>query len=97
MSTQTSNRTAETKPMFAEDIITHAGARMVLAAGRLIMGWTFLWAFIDKLFGMGFSTQPEAAWIRGGTPAQGYISRIEEPLRASSSRCSSIPSETGCS
>lgn len=80
MSRQTSNRAPGTKPMFAEDIVTRAGARAALAAGRLLIGWIFLWAFIDKLFGLGFSTQPEAAWIRGGTPAQGYIGGIEEPL-----------------
>jgi len=66
--------------MYAEEIVTRPGARAALAAGRIIMGWTFLWAFIDKLFGLGFSTSAEGAWIRGGTPAQGYIGGIEGPF-----------------
>lgn len=66
--------------MYAEEIVTRASARAVLAAARLLIGWIFLWAFIDKLLGLGFSTPADGAWIRGGTPAQGYIGGIEEPL-----------------
>lgn len=83
MATQTTMRRgtgASTSPTFAEDIVTRRGARRALAAARLIMGWIFLWAFFDKLFGLGFSTPAERAWIRGGAPAQGYIGGIEEPL-----------------
>lgn len=79
--TQTSElQTSRTKPMYAEEIVTRPVARAALAGGRLIVGWVFLWAFIDKFFGLGFSTPAERAWIRGGTPAQGYIAGIEEPL-----------------
>ena len=31
-------------------------ARVVLAALRVVLGFYFLWAFIDKLFGFGFHT-----------------------------------------
>lgn len=81
MSTQLNERRAPAnKPMYAEEIVTRASARAVLAAARLLIGWIFLWAFIDKLLGLGFSTPADGAWIRGGTPAQGYIGGIEEPL-----------------
>ena len=40
---------------------------------RLAMGWTFLWAFVDKLFGLGFATEKEAAWINGGSPTEGFL------------------------
>lgn len=40
---------------------------------RLLMGWTFLWAFIDKLLGLGFATAPESAWVAGGSPTFGYL------------------------
>jgi thiosulfate dehydrogenase (quinone) large subunit len=49
-------------------------ARYLLAAARIALGWTFLWAFIDKLLGLGLSTQPENAWIRGGSPTFGFLS-----------------------
>lgn len=48
-------------------------ARRVLAALRLAMGFIFLWAFVDKTFGLGFSTPVERAWINGGTPSQGFL------------------------
>lgn len=37
------------------------------------MSLIFLWAFIDKVFGLGFSTAPEAAWIVGVSPTTGYL------------------------
>ncbi len=40
---------------------------------RISMSLIFLWAFFDKVFGLGFSTVPEAAWIRGGSPTTGYL------------------------
>lgn len=40
---------------------------------RIIMGLIFLWAFVDKTFGLGFATKPEAAWIDGGSPTYGYL------------------------
>nr|KEP24166.1 hypothetical protein DA06_22365 [Georgenia sp. SUBG003] len=63
-----------------EDIITRSAVRKTLAVGRIIIGWTFLWAFIDKLFGLGYMTPAERAWINGGTPAQGFINGIESPF-----------------
>jgi thiosulfate dehydrogenase [quinone] large subunit len=40
---------------------------------RIFLGWTFLWAFIDKLFGYGFATKPGSGWIDGGSPTYGYL------------------------
>jgi thiosulfate dehydrogenase [quinone] large subunit len=40
---------------------------------RLAMGWTFFWAFLDKLFGLGFSTAAKDAWISGGSPTAGFL------------------------
>jgi thiosulfate dehydrogenase [quinone] large subunit len=60
-----------------ESIVTRSGARKVLAVSRVVIGFTFLWAFLDKLFGFGFATPSSRAWINGGTPAQGFIKNIE--------------------
>jgi thiosulfate dehydrogenase [quinone] large subunit len=58
--------------------------RRVLAVLRIAFGLTFLWAFLDKTFALGFSTgvSPDgastdrfgpAAWINGGSPTQGFL------------------------
>ena len=54
------------------------------AAARITLGATFLWAFFDKLLGLGFATCRdaktdavnmfcEAAWINGGSPTTGFL------------------------
>ncbi len=40
---------------------------------RLALGFTFLWAFLDKLFGFGFATSGANAWINGGSPTTGFL------------------------
>jgi thiosulfate dehydrogenase [quinone] large subunit len=40
---------------------------------RLVMGFIFLWAFFDKLFGLGFATAPEKAWLLGSSPTYGFL------------------------
>ncbi len=40
---------------------------------RFLMGWIFLWAFLDKLLGLGFATMPAKAWINGGSPTYGFL------------------------
>ena len=41
---------------------------------RLGLGWIFLWAFIDKLFGLGFATASDKSWLAGGSPTLGFLS-----------------------
>ena len=48
-------------------------ARYVFAALRIVLGWTFLWAFLDKLFGLGYSTPSERSWLNGGSPTRGFL------------------------
>ncbi len=47
---------------------------------RIALGFIFLWAFLDKLFGFGFSTPSERAWVNGGSPTTGYLSGVEGPF-----------------
>ena len=67
-----------------EETPRHKAYRYTLAATRLSLGWIFLWAFLDKLFALGFATgrDPEtgvvdrfgdAAWINGGSPTEGFL------------------------
>ena len=32
-----------------------------------------MWAFVDKLFGLGYATASEGAWINGGSPTSGFL------------------------
>ncbi len=56
----------------------------VLALARIALGLTFLWAFLDKLMGLGFATCRDAktdavtmfcekAWVNGGSPTSGFL------------------------
>lgn len=45
----------------------------LLAALRLGLGWVFLWAFLDKTFGLGHDTTSKQAWINGGSPTYGFL------------------------
>ncbi|MGZ8580917.1 MAG: hypothetical protein ACXWW9_06500, partial [Actinomycetota bacterium] len=67
---------------------TRRGLGVVMGLLRLALGWTFLWAFLDKMFALGFSTGRvvdeatgassidfvgDAAWINGGSPTAGVL------------------------
>ena len=67
---------------------TRTGLGVVMGLLRLALGWTFLWAFLDKMFALGFSTGRivneetgastidfvgDAAWINGGSPTAGVL------------------------
>ncbi len=56
--------------------------RIVLALLRVSVGWVFFWAFLDKLFGLGYHTCAtdqgtqvlcERAWLAGGSPTAGFL------------------------
>jgi thiosulfate dehydrogenase (quinone) large subunit len=73
-------------PVMVPDADPEPGRRLGIVWGvlRLLMGWTFLWAFVDKLFGLGFATGRDVetgaivfggpdAWINGGSPTAGVL------------------------
>ncbi|WP_029290143.1 hypothetical protein [Cellulomonas sp. HZM] len=62
------------------DVVTSSKARVTLAIARLATGFIFLWAFLDKTFGLHYSTgapvaegKPSLSWIDGGQPSQGFL------------------------
>ena len=57
----------------ASTVVTSTPARLILGLLRLAVGFVFLWSFLDKTFGLHYSTGPSRAWINGGTPAQSYL------------------------
>ncbi len=48
-----------------------------MAVTRIALGLTFLWAFFDKLFGLGYSTPSARSWVSGGSPTKGFLSNVE--------------------
>ena len=86
MSTTTSaaRRTDTVYTTSGTNLRAHPAFRYVAAATRLALGWIFLWAFLDKTFGLGFATgsNPDtgtvdrfgpAAWIQEGSPTRGFL------------------------
>jgi thiosulfate dehydrogenase [quinone] large subunit len=53
-----------------------------LAGLRLALGWVFLWASLDKLFGWGFATPEKNAWINGGSPTKGFLGNAASRARS---------------
>ncbi len=54
-----------------------SGGSIAIALLRLSIGFVFLWAFLDKLFGLGYSTPSARAWINGGSPTRGFLSNVD--------------------
>jgi len=52
----------------------YTAAETYIAITRITLGFIFLWAFFDKLFGLGFATSPGKAWIDGVSPTVGFLS-----------------------
>ncbi|XUL91682.1 hypothetical protein ACQ86D_37995 [Streptomyces galilaeus] len=48
----------------------------VFASLRLLTGFVFLWAFLDKTFGFGYATPSGKGWIDGGSPTKGFLSSV---------------------
>lgn len=55
---------------------THTARAYVFAALRLLTGFVFLWAFLDKTFGLGYATSSSKGWIDGGSPTKGFLSGV---------------------
>lgn len=81
MATVSREKAAPSTPVDIEEgVLLSAAARKLLAVVRLCVGFLLVWAFIDKLFGFGYLTESGKAWVKGGTPAQGFLKHLEGPF-----------------
>ncbi|WP_328835135.1 hypothetical protein [Streptomyces europaeiscabiei] len=55
---------------------TTATRAYAFAGLRLLTGFVFLWAFLDKTFGFGYATPSGKGWIDGGSPTLGFLSGV---------------------
>ncbi|MGW2894012.1 hypothetical protein ACWDAO_05055 [Streptomyces sp. NPDC001212] len=70
------NRTASASAASAQ-LDTHTAAQAyTLASLRILTGFVFLWAFLDKVFGLGYATASGKGWIDGGSPTKGFLSSV---------------------
>jgi thiosulfate dehydrogenase [quinone] large subunit len=87
---------AATTPAVVDTSIERVGSQVVarhaFALGRISIGFVFLWAFLDKLFALGYATGTDrvtgeidrfgdAAWIHGGSPTTGFLSGVAGPFK----------------
>ncbi|MEV6613110.1 hypothetical protein AB0N31_04305 [Streptomyces sp. NPDC051051] len=67
-----------TAPASADEATAAATATRahVFAGLRLLTGFVFLWAFLDKTFGLGYATGSGRGWIDGGSPMKGFLGSV---------------------
>ncbi len=46
---------------------------------RIFFGFEFLWAFLDRFFGLGIATAPEASFLSGAKQTEGYLMFVTNP------------------
>ena len=67
----------------ASKVASKTDAKMVwraIGVARILLGVIFLWAFFDKLFGLGYATPAAKAWLNGGSPTRGFLSGVSGPF-----------------
>ena len=57
-------------------VVTSTASR-ALAVLRIAVGFVFLWAFLDKTFGLHYSTPTAKSWLNGGSPTKGFLGSVE--------------------
>ncbi|MGW7265134.1 hypothetical protein [Streptomyces sp. NPDC054842] len=71
------DRTASTsEPAVSADTGTHTARAYTFATLRLFTGFVFLWAFLDKTFGLGYATPSGKGWTDGGSPTKGFLGGV---------------------
>ena len=51
-----------------------------VAAARVTLGFVFLWAFVDQLFGLGYASPAARAWLHGASPTAGFLKGVHGPF-----------------
>jgi thiosulfate dehydrogenase [quinone] large subunit len=72
----TSRLRARTTQRSGETTTATATLARVFAGLRIMTGFVFLWAFLDKTFGLGYATAAGKGWTDGGSPTKGFLSGV---------------------
>lgn len=66
-------KTQEQMPAIEAETRQSRALNRVLGVLRLLIGFEFMWAFLDKTFGLSIGTAKADAWIHGGNPTAGAL------------------------
>jgi thiosulfate dehydrogenase [quinone] large subunit len=53
-----------------------SGPAATLGIVRILLGFVFLWSFLDKTFGL-YGTSSGESWLAGDSPTSGYLGSVE--------------------
>ncbi|MDR3084517.1 MAG: hypothetical protein LBV60_26990 [Streptomyces sp.] len=70
------HRTSAPGSAASAHVDVHAAQSYALAGLRILTGFIFLWAFLDKTFGLGYLTPSGKGWIDGGSPTKGFLGSV---------------------
>lgn len=71
------HKMGSTRPVSEAGAVSGTAVGSYAVAGlRLVTGFVFLWAFLDKSFGFGYATPSGKGWIDGGSPTRGFLSGV---------------------
>ncbi len=76
MSSRTTATTASVPSQGVGPSTVTRGGPLAVTALRVALGFIFLWAFLDKTFGLNYSTPGAKAWINGGSPTNGFLKNV---------------------
>jgi thiosulfate dehydrogenase [quinone] large subunit len=88
MSTKTTNPAAVETTSWYRGFGTSPAAHTFAGISRILLGLVFLWAFLDKTFGLGWATPSAQAWKFGlgdGSPTYGFLKFASNPDSPASS------------
>jgi thiosulfate dehydrogenase (quinone) large subunit len=80
MSHPTINKVATGFDQTSREPSVRTAGGVAIAALRVSLGFVFLWAFLDKTFGLGYSTPSAKSWISGGSPTEGAATGSTNPF-----------------
>jgi thiosulfate dehydrogenase (quinone) large subunit len=76
----TAQPTVDSRTDVSEDYATStATPGAALGVIRILLGFVFLWSFLDKTFGL-YATAPEESWLAGESPTSGYLGSVDGTL-----------------
>ncbi len=53
--------------------VAYKHAWQALSIARIMLAFVFLWAFFDKLLGLGIATGADKSWLSGASPTSGFL------------------------
>jgi len=77
--TQTHKQTSDALSTAPPPSSLPTGLGPLLGLLRIALGWTLLWAGLDKVFGLGYPTASEQAVIDGASATEGYLQHALTP------------------